>query len=207
MSLQFIQRYAFLLGQNIKSSLQRTHCCIEVCAHKVCQIEFAVGLTYQQRSSFIKTGDMFSGVIIVGKYIAAILIAFQRLVKQHTEQFAHIHFHTIALGKFFKNAYPCIQVGRTVVAMHHCHRITTRCCYDIEFFIRFGQIMFQNCHAEDRCSRGYVTGTPCHAVCSSHARTCIAFRRTHRDTCLQSTARIKQFCAFFRQAPGIFACY
>ena len=91
--------------------------------------------------------------------------------------------------------------------MHHSHRIAARCCHDIKFFIRFGKIVLQNCHTENRSSRGYIAGTPCHAVRCRHACTSIALRRTHRYSSLQRAGGIKQLCAFFGQRTRIFACH
>ena len=111
-------------------------------------------------------------------------------MEQYAKQLAHIHFHAVALCKLFKDAYPRIQVGGTVITVYHRHRIAAGRRHDIKFLIGPGQIVFQNSHTEDGSTRGYIAGTPCNAVGSRHTRTCVSFRRTHRDTCLQGAARI-----------------
>ena len=111
---------------------------------------------------------MLPGIIVVGKHIAAVLISFQRFVKQYAEQFSHIHFCAVALCKFFKNTYPRVQIGRAVVTVHHRHRIAARRRHDIQFFIGFGQIVLQHRHTKDGKYRNEdITITNNTLTCSS----------------------------------------
>ena len=80
MSKKTVYFYALFLKQNVKAYSHGTKTGVKMGSHKVCQIEFALRGTYEQRSSFRKSGHMLTGEIAVGQKSAAVYIAFQSLI-------------------------------------------------------------------------------------------------------------------------------
>ena len=205
MSENTIYFHALFFEQNIKSDFQCTKCRKQVYAHKVCQIEFTVRCTNKHWTTFIETGNMLAGKIIVRKESATVVVSFQCFIVKSSKQLIHIDFHAKTLCKFFKQIDPRIQIGSTVVTMYHSDEISGWCRNKVNFFINFFQFFFQYDHRKHRSSGRYITCADRHAVCRCHTGSGISLRRTERDSCFQISRRIQQFCSFFRQHSCLFS--
>ncbi len=168
-------------------------------SHKVRQIELRVGRSHKQRTSLVKAGHMLAGEIVVGKQTAAVVVSLQCLAVEVAVQLVHIHLHAHHFRILLKQIHPRIQVGSTVVTVHHRHKAAIRGRHQINGVIDLGQFLLHNDHTEHARSRRYIAGTLCHAVGRRHACARITLGRTERNTCLQGAGRIKQLRALFCQ--------
>ena len=199
MSENTVYFHALFFEQNIKSDFQCTKCRKQVYTHKVCQIEFTVRCTNKHWTTFIETGNMLTGKIIVRKESATVVVSFQCFIVKSSKQLIHIDFHAKTLCKFFKQIDPRIQIGSTVVTMYHSDEISGWCRNKVNFFVNFFQFFFQYDHRKHRSSGRYIPCADRHTVCRCHTGSGISLRRTEWDSCFQISRRIQQFCSFFRQ--------
>ena len=207
MSVNLVDLYILVLQKDVKADLQCAKCCKQVDTHEVCKVEFAVRFSCKERTALVEACDMLAGKIVVCQESAAVCVTLKCLVVKCAEQLAHIDFHAECFCKLFENIYPCIQIGRAVVAVYHCYLMSCRCRHDINCIVRLGKVFFQYDHAEYGSTCGHVSGTYCYAVCCCHTGACISFRRANRDACLQLAGYVKLLCALCSQCACALACY
>ena len=201
-----IDLYMLLFHQNIKADFQGTKGSKQVDSHKVCQVEFCIRSTCKNRTALVEAGYMLTGEIVVGKESAAVCIALQGFVVQLAEQIVRADFHAEGLRKFTEEIDPCVQIGRTVLAVHHGNRMAGRSRYHIDLRIYFGEVLLQNDHGKDGSSGRYITRADRHAVCRCHTGSGISLRRAERNTCFQISGHVEKCGTFFCQNTGIVTC-
>ena len=173
--------------------------------HEVCQSQLAVGTAHKQRASLLEVGDRLAGEVAVGHQSSAIFIALKRLAVQGSKQGVAVCFLTHQLIELFKQTYPGIQIGGTVVAVNHADQMTIRRSYHVNLLVNRLQSLFQNNHCKYGGSGRYVTGADCHTIGCRHTGSCIALRRAQRNASFQIAALIQQLRAFLSQRSRLIA--
>ena len=127
---------------------------------KFARLNLLSGLRAKSGLPSFEAGDMLAGKIVVCQQSAAVCVTLQCLVVQCAEQLVHIDFHAECFCKLFENIYPCIQIGRAVVAVYHCHQTVRAGVVTISIsIVRLRKVLLQYDHGKYRGSCGYVSGT------------------------------------------------
>ncbi len=132
-----VDLHMILFHQDIKADFQGAKGSKQVDSHKVCQIEFRIRSTCEDRTALVEAGYVLAGEVVVGKESAAVCVALQGFVVQLAEQIIRADFHAEGLRKFTEEIDPRIQIGSTVLAVHHGNRMTGRGCYHIDLRVYF----------------------------------------------------------------------
>ena len=171
-------------------------------AHKVGQGKAAVGHPCKDRSAFVQRGYALPGEVVVAEQPAAVRVAFQRFIEELGEQLALVDLHAEHLRKFVQEIHPRIDVGGAVGAVHHCHRLSGRCCDHVDLAVH-AEFVVGHDHREVRRTGRHVARPLTHGVCCHHARARIAFARGKRNARLQIPCGIQEGCALRCQ----FSCH
>ena len=206
MAENLVDLHMLLFHQDIKADFQGAKGSKQVDSHKICQIEFRIRSTCEDRTALVEAGYVLAGEVVVGKESAAVCVALQGFVVQLAEQIIRADFHAEGLRKFTEEIDPCIQIRSTVLAVHHGNRMTGRGCYHIDLRIYFGEVLLQNDHSKNGSSGRHVSGSDADAVCCCHTCSGISLRRAERNACFQISGHVEKCGTFFCQNTGIVTC-
>ena len=81
-----VDLHMLLFHQDIKADFQGAKGSKQVDSHKVCQIEFRIRSTCEDRTALVEAGYVLAGEVVVGKESAAVCVALQGFVVQLAEQ-------------------------------------------------------------------------------------------------------------------------
>ena len=175
-------------------------------SHEVCQIEFRIRCTCENRTALVESGYMLAGEIVVGKESAAVCLSLQCFVVQLAKQIICVNFHAERLRKFTEKTDPRVQIRGTVLAVYHCNRTAGRRRHHIDLRVYLREIFLQNDHRKDRSSCRHVSGSDTDTVCSCHTGSGISLRRAERNACFPISGYIEKCSSFFCKNAGILPC-
>ena len=75
-----VDLHMLLFHQDIKADFQGAKGSKQVDSHKVCQIEFRIRSTCEDRTALVEAGYVLAGEVVVGKESAAVCVALQALL-------------------------------------------------------------------------------------------------------------------------------
>lgn len=162
------------------------------------------GRRRKRGSALVQTGDVLAGVVVVAQQTAAVGIALQSQIEQHREDLALIGIHAHGRGKLGEELHPCVDVGGTVVAVHHGHRRACRGSDHVDFLVDT-QLVIHHHHGKVGGTGRHIAGLDPDGVGRNHAGTGITLGGNHGDTRLQDAGGIQEGSTLCRQDTGIIA--
>ena len=192
-----------VVEQDVVAYFQHGHGSVEVGAHQVGQAELVRGRAHEQGTPFGQSGDGFAGEVVVGHQAAAVGVAFQRVVVELAVDVVHVDGQSHQFLVFLEEVDPRVEVGGAVVAVDHRHGASVGRGHDVDGLVGTRKLLLQHNHGERRRSGGDVARALLHGVGGYHARACVAFGRTERDTGFQPSRGVELAGTFGRQASGV----
>ena len=196
MSCDSVNFHLFFFEKNVITNFEDTDRSIQVRSHEVRKAELVIGRTYKHRSSICKSCYRFAWDVIEWNETATIRIACQGMVVEFSIYFVHIYRYTQQFLVFFEQVDPCVEVGRTVVAMYHGYGTSIGSSNHIDHFVGLWQIFLQYNHGEWRCTCRYVSCTLLNGIGCNHTGTCISFGRANRYSSFQMTGYVEHLSTF-----------
>ena len=192
MAVNSLQGHLLVPSQNIHTHFQRRQGTAQVAAHQIGPIHRAVCPTHRQRSPGVQIQNTLAGGVAVGHNPVTIRRTVHSAVKQKIIDLAVRHRLPHSSGKIPQQTGNHIHLGRTVIGVHHCHRVTARGGNHINFPVHPGKRPIQNHHSKNRSAGRHIPGAGRNAVGGHHTGARVPLRGTKDRAGLQGTAGIQQ---------------
>ena len=191
MAVELVDGHLLGLRQDVQADLEGRKRREDVGAHEVCQREFRVGRSGEDRAALVQVGHAFAGEVVEAHQAAAVGIALERLFEQLHIELGLALLYARQLAKFKQEIDPGVDVRGAVVAVHHRHRRARGGGDHVDLPV-YAEGLFRDDHGKVRGAGRHVAGFHAHGVRRRHAGARVALAGGDGDAGSERPARVEQ---------------